>query len=360
MIDSRLHSNIAIPPGEFLSEVLADLSMSQSELANRMGRPAQIITEIISGQKAITADTAIQLERVLGVPAHIWTGLEAEYRLVLALTEDAASVKNDSALSQRFPYAAMAKLKWVAQTRNMEGRVKNLRRFFGVAQLSSVRHVGSYGSAFRLAKNAKSESLALAAWLRKGELLAQEIETSQFDETVLSDSLQTIRSFTSKSPAEFIGRLSQLLRDCGVALVVLPHLPGTRVHGATFWKDDKAVILLTLRGGWSDVFWFSLFHELGHVMLHGKRSVFVEGVTSASESNEREEEADIFAQKNLIPMPKFEELTKMRFISEDLIVSFAKSVGIAPGIVVGRLQHDGHIALGQFNSFRSKYVFADK
>ncbi len=84
----RSWSNLAIPPGELLQEELDAIGMTQQELASRIRRPPQVVNEIIRGKKAITHETALQLEMVLGVPAHIWVNLESSYRMALAKTQE--------------------------------------------------------------------------------------------------------------------------------------------------------------------------------------------------------------------------------------------------------------------------------
>ena len=170
-----LHSDLAIPPGEYLAEVIDELGMSQVDVARRMGRPVQAINEIIKGHKAITPDTALQLEQVTGVPAALWTGLEEEYRLVLARQQEQAQLAEEAELVDPALYRAMAKLGWVKHVRDKLERVRELWKFFGVASLHNLPEVTTYSPAFRLSTAAVASSYALAAWLRQGELEARKI-----------------------------------------------------------------------------------------------------------------------------------------------------------------------------------------
>ena len=181
-------SDLAIPPGEYLAEVLGELGLNQTELAQRMDRPVQAISEIVTGSKAIVPETALQLERVTGVPAHVWTGLEANYRLLLAKQQDEQKIGEQTELVRQFPYSELAKLELVAATRNAAARVRELCRFFGVVTLRQVSAVDDYAPAFRAGAGNASGN-ALAAWLRMANLQAVGTETGPLDRKQLVDLL---------------------------------------------------------------------------------------------------------------------------------------------------------------------------
>jgi len=357
METERIYSDLAIPPGEYLLEASEELGLKQADLANRMGRPVQAINEIVKGTKAITADTALQLEEVLGVPAHIWTGLEADYQLIRARQQAQASIEAEAKDIGRFPYAEMANFGWVTKTRKAVEKVVELRRFFGVASLDNLADVKSYAPAFRKAKHNNLSHEALAAWLRAGALGADKIETQPFDKKALTALLPEIRQYTFQSPADFLPLLVQRLAQVGVALVVLPHLKNTYTHGATFWvRPDKAVLIMTIRGSWADIFWFSLFHEIGHILKHGKKMFLEDGAANA-EMQIKEDEADAFACETLIPSKKYQAFLNRRDVSAGAIAAFADEIGIAPGVVTGRLQHDKKLA-PNFHHYRERYKWA--
>ncbi len=356
--NQEIYSDLPIPPGEYLEEVIKVLGMSKNELAKRMNRPASKLSAIFKGGKAITPDTALQLEKVVGVPAHIWTGLEAEYRLALARrqnNEEQRGLKEEGHLVKRFRYADLLKLGVVARKTRPTDKVLELRNFFGVASLGTVLGLRRYQAAFRSGGQKRSPE-AVAAWLRIGELEAQRLRCAPFQKMRLKDSLEVVRAMALQSPENFQKNLHNLLADCGVALILCPHLPGTYAHGATFWLGrDKAVVMMTLRYKWADVFWFSLFHELGHILLHGRQSVILEDDDGDSAQKALEEEADQFAADTLIQPVVYKAFLKsMRFFAED-IERFAKQVGIPPGIVVGRLQKEGHIKASWHNGLRRRF-----
>jgi len=342
MTKPQMASDLAIPPGEYLEEVLEDIGLTQAELARRMGRPAQAINEIIKGEKSITPETAIQLEKVVGVPAYIWSSLEAEYRLIKASQTEAEDAKKEESLLGGFPYSELSKLKLVEKTRRPLSKVQSLRRFFGVSSLFNLKGVKEYSPAFRQSNNNDVNHESLASWLRAGAVLANEIDCFEFDKDVLLSNIGCIRALTLKhEPAEFFPELKQILSQSGIALVVIPHFKKTYTTGATFWvKKDKAVIMMSLRGSWADIFWFSLFHELGHILLHDKRHTFLEGSKPSPEWEKQEMEADEFSQKTLIPAKEFQAFKNDYDFSASSIRKFSRRIGVAPGVVTGRLQHE--------------------
>ncbi len=352
--ETRVWPDVAIPPGEFLAETLDSLHLSQAELARRTGRPPQAINEIVRGTKEITPETALQLERVLGVPAHIWTRLEADYRYVKARLEDQTRLKDEVEIAERYPYATMAAYGWVARSRDPLIRVQELLKFFGVA---SLRHVPQAEfAAFRRSTKVDASPEALAAWLRQGEREAQRIATAVFKADHLRAALPELRSLTTRPPEVFQPQLVRLLADRGVAFVVVPHLPKTGAHGATRWLGpEKALVQMSIRYRWDDVFWFSLFHELGHLLLHGREDIFIE---DHARRGSKEREADIFAMDVLIPPRAYAAFVESEgHRSKATIRTFARQQGVASSLVVGRLQHDTHVPHSHFNDLRARFTW---
>lgn len=361
--DTAIHSDLPIPPGEYLEEVLDELGMTKDELAKRMDRPASKLSSIFKGRKAITADTALQLEKVVGVPAHIWTGLEAEYRLALARQQEEKErerLKEEMPLIKLFCYSNLANMGAVPKFTKGTDKVLALQKFFGVTSLYNVRTVRRYAAAFRCGrgKNERSPE-AVAAWLRLGELRAREIECAPFDKSRLETALTEIRAMTMQSPDKFLTRLIGLLAGVGVALVLCPHLPKTYAHGATFpLGRKKAALMLSIRGKWADIFWFSLFHELGHILLHDRNMIFVEYDNGDPKIQKQEKEADEFAANTLIPPKKWSAfIGRKSFYSKDIRI-FARDVGVDVGIVVGRLQREKFLRPQWHNSLRTRYEWA--
>lgn len=353
-----VRSDLAVPPGEYLAEVVESLGMSQADLARRMGRPSQAINEIVLGKKAITPETALQLEKVTGVPAHIWTGLEDEYRLVLAGRHEEELLAREASSVDTELYRVMAKLGWVPNTRDATSKARELCKFFGVASLEYVKDARLSGHAFRVANRDTASGFALAAWMRGAEIAARDMECEPFNAARLREVLIELRSHTLRPPSHWLSVTQELLAAAGVSLVLQPHLPKTYANGATFWTSrEKAVVVVSLRGVWADIFWFTLFHELGHVLLHGTREPHV-SIDKADDLVEVE--ANAFAADHLIPRRAYEDFVSNGNFTLAAVEAFSDTVGIAVGVVVGRLQHDGLVPYSRLNSLRERYKFVSR
>ncbi len=338
-IQNQYAPDYAVLPGETLLETLESLGMSQAELANRTGRPTKTINEIIKGKASITPETALQLERVFGVPASFWNNLERNYRETVARLQEQEKLQAEVKWLNRIPLKAMIKSGWVRAFKDRVRQLEEVLNFFGVSSPAQYQRIWHHPAAsFRKSKAFQSDADALACWLRKGELAAQRIQCSTYDEKRFADALKNIRSLTATSVEKFQTELVRLCAEAGVAVVFVPELPGSRASGATRWlNSSKALIQLSLRYKTDDHLWFTFFHEAAHILNHGKKEVFIE-VDCSGDS--KEDEANRFAASFLIPDADFQRLKKLSSISKAVISRFAQELGIAPGIIVGRLQHE--------------------
>lgn len=346
---TRSRSYIATPPGATIKEQLDDRGMSQKEFASRMGMSEKHISHLINGDVQLTPDVAYRLELVLGMPAVFWSNLEAIYREKLARVDAENALDSDIEIAKKFPYSEMSKNAWLPNTRIAGERVINLRKFFEVVQLGKLSNENLLPrvACRRLSITEKSD-FALIAWVQEAKLEARGVQTMPIDLKELTRQLPAIRAMTTKDPAEFCPELCELLANCGIAIVFLPHIGGSFLHGATFSDNSKIVIGLTVRGKDADKFWFSLFHEIGHILLgHLNRSAELD---DAAESD-----ADSFARDVLIPQEAFDSFAAQHNFSRDAILCFASAAGIAPGIVVGRLQKEGYINFSRCNYLKTKY-----
>jgi HTH-type transcriptional regulator/antitoxin HigA len=348
-------SPVPIPPGETLKDVLAEKRMTQTGLAMRMGRPIKTINGVVKGDTAITAATAVQLEYALNVPAYFWLNLESAYQTARARRSEREQIESEYALAAKYPYAEMAKLGWAPAVREPLDRSIALRRFFGVASLERVAVVEAV--AFRRSATAKNSAHATAAWLRQGETEALKMETADYDEASFKKSIADIKRLAYEMPGDFGARLREICRACGVAVVYVPHLKGTHVNGATRWlTSKKAIIQLSIRYPFEDVFWFSFFHEAGHILLHGKRDIFIDYATG--DGSQKDKEADRFAQFTLIGEADYSVIKTAHPFSAAKILALSGKLSISPGVIVGRLRHDGIIGHSMYGALRKKITLA--
>lgn len=356
--------NYAVPPGDTLRETLDFLGMTQAELAERSGRPKKTINEIISGKAAITAETALQFERVLGVPASFWSNLERNYQETLARLKEEMRLEPQMEWLKKFPTAALTKFGWLAKENSPVKKLKALLNFFGVAGVEEWTALWqSPQAAFRSSVSFQRNPYAVAAWLRQGEIEAQKTECKPYNLSLFRKSLDKIHPLTIEPPEMFEQRMIRLCAETGVVVVFVRELPGTRVYGATRWLTPlKALIQLSLRRKTDDHLWFTFFHEVGHILLHGKRDVFIEAKGEGcreTNSNDKECQADQFAQDFLIPPDKYQTFKKAGQFTLTAIQQFAQELGIAPGIVVGRLQHDEVIPFSKRNMLKKRFRFSE-
>lgn len=339
--------NYAVPPGDSLVELLETIGLSQADLAERTGRPKKTINEIARGKAAITPETALQLERVLGVPSSYWNALEQNYRAVLAQIEERQRLSQHVSWLSNFPITEMIKRGWINARADKVELIEELLKFFGVASPEAWNEVwirGKEATAFRKSSTHDSTELGLTAtWLRKGEISGREIKCLPFDGVRFKAVLNKVRDITSQE--DINAALNFTISACataGVAVVLVPEFPKLGICGATRWlSSDKALLQLSLHYKRTDQLWFSFFHEAGHILLHGKRDIFVE--QKKGHQDLQEVEADNFASDFLIPPERYRQFVSQNDFSLTSISGFAKSLKIAAGIVVGRLQHDKHI-----------------
>lgn len=353
-----------IPPGETLLEILDEKGMTQQEFATRLGRPLKTVNGIVKGKVAITPETALQFEQVLGIPAHFWNNRESQYQELKLRIEAGA---NNIALipeAKVYPYVEMMEWGWLPETSDMGERVANLLRYFGVTNFNNIVEETKLQGAFRISAKSEYSMPAIVSWVRKGSIDAERISTESFDAKKLKEIIPTLRKLTHiEDPQELLLRLQSELSACGVAFTVTPSLKKAPISGVTRWiSPDKALIQMSLRWHWADIFWFSFFHEIGHILLDNKKDFNVDLVKRGVDGD-KEQEKDVFAANTLIPPEEYKKLlqkvTNRSTNVYNLVKSFAEHVDIHPGIVIGRLQHSGVIPRSM-NGLRIRFQWAQK
>jgi addiction module HigA family antidote len=348
-----------VMPGDLLGEHIESLGMSQIDLSRRTGLTPKTVNEIIKGKAAISPETALKLERVVGHSARFWMNLEANSQEDRARLAEKRRMELEFDWLSKFPIREMVKLKWISEHKDKIAQLETLLRFFGVASPAQWNVVWENCQvAYRQSQKFEICNEAVCAWLRQGELEAQKIDCRPYNEKFFEDTLSTIRGLTQEAiPDIFAPRLIELCSFAGVAVVFIPKLPKTRVSRATRWIEGKPVIQLSLRYKTNDQFWFSFFHEAGHVLKHGRKKLFIEieREEKMRDMCEEEKEADTFSSNYFIPPSMLRQFLRQGKPTLSSIQSFAKSVGIAPGIVVGRLQHDKCFPFSFGNKLKISY-----
>lgn len=348
--DLKFKPNYAVAPGLTVSEMLEHLGMSQVQLAERSGRPLKTINNIIQGKQAITYETALQFEKVIGMSADFWNNLEKNYREALARIEENKKLESELGWLKDLPVEDIIANEWIRRMPTPVEQLQEVLSFFGVASPKELS-ASCPEVVFRQSRKIKSDPWAVCAWLRRGDTEAQAVSCSVYDKTKFKTALSEIRKMTTKSVPGIFEDWKKLCAESGVALVIVKELPNLKVNGATKWLKDKAVIQLSLLYKYVDILWFSFFHEAAHILLHGKKEVFIENAQLKTDS---EKEADQFAADFLIPRIDYDAFVSRGTLDRYSISKFADAMGIAPGIVVGRLQHDGKLAFNQLNDLKPR------
>jgi HTH-type transcriptional regulator/antitoxin HigA len=325
----------AIAPGETLRDRLTEMNLSQAELAARAGLSTKHVNQIMQGNAPITLETAVVLERITGVPASFWNRREADYREALLRSKPRELSTEDEKWLASLPLKELQKRRRIPQERDHGRLFDAVLSFFGVADREAWERIwrGPVAS-FRRSQAYASHPGAVVAWLRIAELDAQERKVEPYSAAAFRNALREVRALTSGGdPNELV----ELCADAGVVVVFVPEVPRCRISGAAWWATpNRAVIALSDRYKKDDYFWFTFFHESAHILLHSKKETFVD---DGSDDDLLEDEANRFAADFLIPREQASQLPTLA--TEADVASFAAELGIAPGIVVGRLQHDG-------------------
>jgi HTH-type transcriptional regulator / antitoxin HigA len=350
----------AVHPGEIVSEYVEFHGWTQRDLARRTGLTPKTISEICNGKAPVMPATALALEKVLRRPADFWLNLQRQYDEAEARNRELHKSGAWTDWARKFPLKDMKRLRFLLP----EGRsdADALLRFLGVSSPESWDAVWSASNvAYRQTRKFTQSAEAISAWVRETELEAEQMETAPFDEARLRSSIGELRCLTREKADNILEPVQSICAGFGVAVVLVPELPHCGISGSAEWlSDKKALIGLTLRYKTDDQLWFTFFHELAHILLHRKKRAFIVD-NAADDLSDRvidpemqgyEAEANQFATDTLIPPAALSEFLHARVFTNDSIYDFAEKIGIGPGILVGRLQHDGVLKAFQGNAFK--------
>ena len=351
-------------PGETIEDLLEERGWSKKDFATRMGLTPKHVGDLTMGRVQITADVAERLSRTLGSTPTFWLTRDAQYQAALQAREALKAAEADVDWLKELPTPWMKKQGWIEKVKGKAELVQECLRFFGVHSVEAWRL--SYQKplvAFRASDKFEKKVGAVAAWLRQGELEATAMPCQSYDAKAFRQVLDDLRQLTCETdPGEFVPKLQERCAACGVAVVFVPAPKGCPASGATKWLcRDKAMMVLSLRHKSNDHLWFSFFHEAGHILDHSKKMLFIEGMKGLDEA--LEEEANRFASDLLIPPAAAKELhllSKKRYLSKEDVAEFAEAIGVAPGIVVGRMQKEEWLSYRYMNDLKARYDWAEE
>ncbi len=344
------------PPGDFIKEELEERGWSQGDLASIMGRSERAISEILNAKRRITPEIAHDLAEAFGVEAEFFLNLEAAYGLFLARSQGRGSgnqVSRRARLRTLGPINEMVKRGWLSATRDLDTLERDVCRFYGISEISANPSIIA---------NAARKSSALAAptpsqntWMHRVRQIARQFPVAVYSKACLEAAVLELKSL--RSSTEAVTLIPDILSKAGIRFVIVEALQGTKIDGACLWLDEKSpVIAVSLRYDRIDHFWYTLFHELAHVLHGDGRSIFDELFTNTAENtrtSSAERLADQYASESVVDQTELALFAKQvaPYFSRNRIISFAKKVGVHPALVVGQLQHKRLIAYSQGRQF---------
>ncbi len=334
----------AVPPGEKIKEQIRSKHMSQKELAARMGMSEKHISHLMNGLVELTSEAALKLETVLGVPAAFWNSLEADYRTELLKAAEAQRIEDETRFLRELPVEAMARAGWIRQEAAPLEKIRELRKFFGVTSLLILRDSGLFKQVClkQLSESEKRDWVFLSCWQQaRSECRATRVEDLNLPK--LKASLNQIKAKFSSEP-DLIW-LRDLLASCGVFFTVLPDVFSAYARGAAFYDGKKAVVFFTAGKPDTGEFLFSLFREIGRIVL---------GHPGKEQSDELRKQADDFAEQSLIDRGQFEEFARGGDFTEASVRRFSDQAAIAPGITALWLQQHGFVERDRLNELKKQ------
>jgi len=333
------------PPGDFIEEELEARRWSKGDLADIMGRPPQLVSAIIKGTRRITLDTAEDLAAAFGTPAEFWVNLDTSYRLWKKRADNVPDserkdVRRRARIFVMAPVGEIVRRQWVPDVRaDVPHLEREILHFLDVKSLDEKPAAN-----FAARKSTPDVNYAHVAWFKRARELSAAVSASTFTPNKLDKAIQQLKALSAN--VEDIRDVPTVLADAGVRFLVIEHLAKTKIDGAAFWLRKRApVVVLSMRYGRVDSFWFTLGHELGHIAAGDGQSLDNELVgdrpQQSGELTEQEHKADRFSSEMLVPQDRLERfiVRKGKYFSKKDILGFAQVVGVHPGVVVGQLQH---------------------
>lgn len=337
-----------VPPGAILRREIEARDWTQKDLASIIGRPQQAISEIIRAAKQITPETALELSEAFGTSPEFWMNLETSYRLHLAEKQkDRKEIARKSELYTRAPVSELLKRGWIKATDSMETLEAEVFSFLGISHLENVPE---FAVNFRHSDFREPEYFAKLAWIRRVQHLAGMQRVGKFDPAKLERSLSSLMSLSADETN--VARVPGLLLKLGVHFVIVPHLSKTYIDGAMI-PGINPTVALTLRHNRLDNFWFTLAHELAHILAGHERVRIDEEGFEKERADSDEATANAMARDWLLAPREYHSFVARQrpYFSGDSIRRFALSQSRHASIVLGRLQHDGLVDYKNLRKF---------
>ena len=355
--------DLLIHPGETISDLLEERGMTQKELAQRAGVSEAFLSDVIHGKKDISRGLARGLEYAFGVPVSFWLNLQANYDAeLLGLQEEESICEEEKEVLKSIHDVVenLRKQKTITNGMNPVQTILSLRKVFRVSSLTHLRELAPKG-VFRMSDKVAVNPDVLGAWLClcKADEGANQPEGS-FDSGRTDELVSKLKGVMLNGKGDLQKTLSTLLSGYGIDFSIVYNFKGAPVHGYISLKENVTYrMVLTLRGASADIFWFSLFHELGHIVNGDvvKPGNYIDADNSGNEK--REHAADAFASRALISEADYQNFRDGKDYSYSAIKAFAQTQGVPSYVVIGRLQKEEIIPWSWYQKYKPKYKWAE-
>ena len=334
----------AFPPGDFLREELEERGWTQDDLAAIMGKHVRTVHDLVVGKRGVTPETANSLAAALGTNAQFWLNLDSAYQLWRSKFDESDEVARRAHLYTIAPIKDMIRRGWIEPSDTIDLLEHEVKTFF---QMVSLPAPPSFAHAARKSTAYDRITTPQKAWLFRCKHLSRYVDADKYTRRNLNHAMEQLKALMY-SPQE-IRQIPKVLGNAGIRLVVVEHLPGTKIDGAAFWLDDGPVIAMSVRYDRIDNFWFTLLHELGHIAQRAS-SMDVDLDALGEDLPKGEQLANAFAAEQAVPQAELDSLIARvgPLYSTERIQGFAQLHGIHPGIVVGQLHHRRQIVWSNF------------
>ncbi len=329
-------------PGEYLKESLDTMEMTAKEFAVRTGISERTLSSIINGNGSVTFDIAYKLASYFDTSVDFWSNLQNAYDLYEKEAEIAQQMDRDWQLA-KIIRKYLADNGFISKDNSKETIVNTARKLAGVNALELLKAPDSFVSLKQQHSDKGNEVFAQNFWISLALNEARKKNGTAYDRTGLLQAIEKIRDMTVLEVHDFYPELESTLSQCGISFVALPYLQRSNIYGATKWFSRSNVMLaVSNRTGKADLFWFTLFHEIAHVLMEHRREMLV------NEEGTEDTEADKMAADMLIPAQQWKQFTSDGIFTPTSIFAFAQQTGIHPCIVLGRLHKENIVPYWKF------------
>ncbi len=344
---------IAFHPGSYVEDIIDDLNITQKEFAKRLGVSPKTISKLVNAEIKISDDIASKLSKLTGISISTWFNLQKKYDLKVLEIEEQKKIDKEIEICEIIDFGYFKKHGFVEEKRyTKQEKVQELRKILKISSLEYLKNFNHQVS-YRNTKGFLMKSIVNSnVMLEIATNYAKDKTDIKLNVKKLEKILPELRAMTKWESDKFYPEIQNKLLSCGVVLLGLPALKNSSLSGATkIFKNGSVLLLITDKNKSSDIFWFYLFHELGHIL----NSDFYSDYKDESSYEMAEKKADDFAKNTLIPLEDYTKFCERSDYSEKSIINFANEMGIHPSIVLGRLQKDGKVEYNEFNNLKKMY-----